>query len=121
MEPAQIREYLNMARQPISLDTRVGDNQDTELQEMLEDEGSSPESYIAQKYLRQELEKELSQLSPQQQKVLTLRFGLEDGKELSLAKIGELLNLSRERIRQLELQALTNLRRRCANVKDYVA
>jgi RNA polymerase nonessential primary-like sigma factor len=121
MEPAQIREYLNMARQPISLDTRVGENQDTELQEMLEDSGPSPESYITQKYLRQELEKQLAELSPQQQKVLSLRFGLEDGKELSLAKIGELLNLSRERIRQLELQALNNLRRRCANVKDYVA
>ena len=55
LEPAQIREYLNMARQPVSLDVRVGDNQDTELQEMLEDDGPSPEYYMTQEFLRQDL------------------------------------------------------------------
>jgi RNA polymerase nonessential primary-like sigma factor len=55
LEPAQIREYMNMARQPVSLDVRVGDNQDTELQEMLEDDGPSPEYYTTQEFLRQDL------------------------------------------------------------------
>jgi RNA polymerase nonessential primary-like sigma factor len=121
LEPAQIREYLNMARQPVSLDVRVGDNQDTELQEMLEDEGPSPEYYTTQEFLRQDLNTLLAELTPQQREVLALRFGLEDGNEMSLAKVGERLNLSRERVRQLEHQALAHLRRRRANVKEYVA
>ncbi|KST69364.1 RNA polymerase sigma factor, RpoD/SigA family [Mastigocoleus testarum] len=121
LEPSQIREYLNMARQPVSLDVRVGDNQDTELQEMLEDEGPSPEHYTTQEFLRQDLYNLLAELTPQQREVLCLRFGLEDGNELSLAKVGERLNLSRERVRQLEHQALAHLRRRRANVKEYVA
>ncbi|MFM5892505.1 MAG: RNA polymerase sigma factor, RpoD/SigA family [Dolichospermum sp.] len=121
LEPAQIREYLNMARQPVSLDVRVGDNQDTELQEMLEDDGPSPEHYTTQEFLRQDLNNLLAELTPQQRQVVALRFGLEDGNEMSLAKVGERLNLSRERVRQLEHQALTHLRRRRANVKEYVA
>ncbi|MEH2067682.1 MAG: RNA polymerase sigma factor, RpoD/SigA family [Nostoc sp.] len=121
LEPAQIREYLNMARQPVSLDVRVGDNQDTELQEMLEDDGPSPEYYTNQEFLRQDLNNLLAELTPQQREVLALRFGLEDGNEMSLAKVGERLNLSRERVRQLEHQALAHLRRRRANVKEYIA
>jgi RNA polymerase nonessential primary-like sigma factor len=121
LEPMQIREYLNMARQPVSLDVKVGDNQDTELQEMLEDEGPSPEYYTTQEFLREDLNNLLAELTPQQRQVLALRFGLEDGNEMSLAKVGERLNLSRERVRQLEHQALAHLRRRRANVKEYVA
>jgi RNA polymerase nonessential primary-like sigma factor len=121
LEPAQIREYLNMARQPVSLDVKVGDNQDTELQEMLEDAGPSPEYYTNQEFLRQDLNNLLAELTPQQREVLALRFGLEDGNEMSLAKVGERLNLSRERVRQLEHQALAHLRRRRANVQEYVA
>jgi RNA polymerase nonessential primary-like sigma factor len=121
LEPMQIREYLNMARQPVSLDVKVGDNQDTELQEMLEDESPSPEYYTTQEFLREDLNNLLAELTPQQREVLALRFGLEDGNEMSLAKVGERLNLSRERVRQLEHQALAHLRRRRANVKEYVA
>lgn len=121
LEPSQIREYLNVARQPISLDIRVGDNQDTELQDLLEDEGPSPEHYMTQESLRQDLEDLLAELTPQQREVLTLRFGLEDGNELSLAKVGQRLNLSRERVRQLEHQALAHLRRRHGNVREYIA
>jgi RNA polymerase nonessential primary-like sigma factor len=120
LEPAQIREYLNIARQPISLDVRVGDNQDTELQEMLEDDGLSPEHYTTQEFLRHDLNNLLAELTPQQREVVILRFGLEDGNEMSLAKVGERLNISRERVRQLEHQALTHLRRRRSNVKEYV-
>lgn len=121
LEPAQIREYLTMARHPISLDIRVGDNHDTELQDLLEDETASPENYTTQELLRQDLDSLLAELTPQQREVITLRFGLKDGRELSLAKVGEQLNLSRERVRQLEHQALAQLRRRQANVREYLA
>lgn len=121
LEPAQIREYLTISRQPVSLDLKVGDNQDTELQELLEDEGASPETYMAQESLRQDLETLMADLTPQQREVISLRYGLEDGHELSLAKVGERLNLSRERVRQLERQALDHLRRRKANVREYLA
>lgn len=121
LEPAQIREYLSMARQPISLDVRVGDNQDTELSDLLEDDGLTPVNYTTQEALRQDLDNLLAELTPQQREVLALRFGLEDGNELSLAKVGQRLNLSRERVRQLEHQALAQLRRRHTNVKEYIA
>ena len=121
LEPQQIREFLTMARQPVSLDLRVGDNQDTELQDLLEDDGPSPEHYMAQESLRQDLATLMADLTPQQREVLTLRYGLEDGHELSLAKVGERLNLSRERVRQLERQALDHLRRRRANIREYLA
>jgi RNA polymerase nonessential primary-like sigma factor len=88
LEPNQIREYLNISRQPISLDARVGDNQDTELSELLEDASASPESYTVQDNLRQELQGILAELTPQQRHVLTLRFGLEGDAEMSLAKVG---------------------------------
>jgi len=121
LEPGQIREFLLMARQPVSLDLRVGDNQDTELQDLLEDDGPSPEIFMAQESLRQDLETLLADLTPQQREVISLRFGLEDGNELSLAKVGERMNISRERVRQLERQALDHLRRRKARVREYLA
>lgn len=120
LEPAQIREYLSIARQPVSLDVRVGDNQDTELSDLLEDHGPTPVHFTTQEALRQDLDNLLAELSPQQREVLALRFGLEDGNELSLAKVGQRLNLSRERVRQLEHQALAHLRRRHGNVRDYI-
>ncbi|MBW4418178.1 MAG: RNA polymerase sigma factor, RpoD/SigA family [Myxacorys californica WJT36-NPBG1] len=121
LEPEQIREFLIMSRQPVSLDMRVGDNQDTELQELLEDDGPSPDVYLTQDFLRQDLNSMMDDLTPQQREVLALRYGLNDGHELSLAKVGDRLNLSRERVRQLERQALDHLRRRKANVREYIA
>ncbi|MGI0493732.1 RNA polymerase sigma factor, RpoD/SigA family [Alkalinema pantanalense CENA528] len=121
LAPEEIRDYLIMARQPVSLDLRVGDNQDTELQELLEDDGASPEIYTTQELLRQDLHNLLADLTAQQREVLMLRYGLEDGIERSLAKVGEQLNLSRERVRQLERQALDHLRRRKAMVREYLA
>ncbi|NJN87632.1 MAG: RNA polymerase sigma factor, RpoD/SigA family [Leptolyngbyaceae cyanobacterium SL_7_1] len=121
IEPSQIREFLLMARQPVSLDLKVGDNQDTELQELLEDDGPSPESFAVQESLRQDIEGMLAELTPQQREVLTLRYGLNDGRELSLAKVGERMNISRERVRQLERQALDHLRRRKAQIRGYLA
>ncbi len=121
LEPEQIREYLTLARQPVSLDLRVGDNQDTELGELLEDESVSPEQFTTVESLRDDVNLWLAELTPQQRQVLTLRYGLADGQELSLAKVGEQLNLSRERVRQLERQALDHLRRRRQQMYEYLA
>lgn len=123
LETSEIREFLMLARQPVSLDLRVGDNQDTELQDLLEDESesASPESYATQESLRRDLEGMLSELTPQQREVIILRFGLQDGNELSLAKVGQRMNISRERVRQLERQALDHLRRKKATVRGYLA
>ncbi len=121
LEPSQIREYLVMARQPVSLDIKVGDNQDTELLDLLEDEGANPLIFVTSESLRDDLANLMAELTPQQQQVIALRFGLEDGKELSLAKVGEKLNISRERVRQLEHQALNHLRRHHRRVEEYIA
>ncbi len=121
LETSQIRDYLSIARQPISLDVRVGDNQDTELSDLLEDSGPSPDNYITQESMRQDLQTMLAELTPQQREVLCLRFGLDNGKELSLAKVGQRMNLSRERVRQLENQALNQLRRRRNHMREYIA
>lgn len=121
LEPAQIREFLMLARQPVSLELKVGDNQDTELQDLLEDDTASPENYAVHESMRQDIQNLLSELTPQQREVLILRFGLEDGNELSLAKVGQRMNISRERVRQLERQALEHLRRRKVNVRGYLA
>jgi len=121
LTPKQVREYLLQSRQPLSLDLRVGDNQDTELGELLEDDGLSPEDFTAQSALRQDLENLMADLTPQQKQVLTLRYGLDDGQTMTLAKIGDQLNISRERVRQIEREALAKLRKRKQNVQEYLA
>ena len=121
LTPKQVRDYLEKSRQPLSLDLRVGDNQDTELSELLEDDGISPEEYATQSSLRRDLEQLMVELTPQQRQVLTLRFGLTDGQTMTLAKIGEILSVSRERVRQIEREALTKLRKRRGDVREYLA
>jgi RNA polymerase nonessential primary-like sigma factor len=121
LTPKQVREYLERARLPLSLDLRVGDNQDTELGELLEDTGASPEEFVMQSSLSTDLERLMADLTPQQREVLALRFGLMDGQALTLAKIGDLLNISRERVRQIEREALTKLRKRKADMDEYLA
>jgi RNA polymerase nonessential primary-like sigma factor len=121
LTPKQIRDYLERARQPLSLDLRVGDNQDTELGELLEDEGASPEEFATQSSLRGDIETIMAELTPQQREVLSLRFGLSDGQSLTLAKIGDRLQISRERVRQIEREALTKLRKHKADIREYLA
>lgn len=121
LTPKQVREYLERARMPLSLDLRVGDNQDTELGELLEDTGASPEEFVMQSSLSLDLERLMAELTPQQREVLALRFGLVDGQALTLAKIGDRLNISRERVRQIEREALTKLRKRKADMDEYLA
>jgi RNA polymerase nonessential primary-like sigma factor len=116
-----VREYLERARQPLSLDLRVGDNQDTELGELLEDTSPSPEDFAANSALRADLDQLMADLTPQQREVLSLRFGLENGQSLTLARIGDLLNISRERVRQIEREALNKLRKRRADIREYLA
>jgi len=121
LTPKQVREYLERARQPLSLDLRVGDNQDTELVELLEDTGPSPEDFVTHSAMQVDLEKLMADLTPQQREVLALRFGLEDGQPMTLAKIGDRLNISRERVRQIEREALSKLRKRKGDIREYIA
>jgi RNA polymerase nonessential primary-like sigma factor len=117
----QVRECLDKSRLPLSLDLRLGDNYDTELGEMLEDTGASPEDFVVQDSLSDDLERLISQLTPQQREVIKLRFGLLDGQSMTLAKIGETLNISRERVRQIEREALTKLRKSKHSINEYLA
>ncbi len=117
----QVREYLERSRQPLSLDLRVGDNQDTELVELLEDDGPTPEDFVTYSALQIDLHKLMADLTPQQQQVLALRFGLESGRPMTLAKIGDCLSISRERVRQIEREALSKLRKRKADIREYIA
>jgi RNA polymerase nonessential primary-like sigma factor len=119
--PKQVREYLERARHPLSLDLKVGDNQDTELGELLEDSGPQPEDFATQVSLQIDLDNLMEDLSPQQREVIGLRFGLADGQPMTLAKIGTILNISRERVRQIEREALTKLRKRKASIREYLA
>jgi RNA polymerase nonessential primary-like sigma factor len=121
LTPKQVRDYLEKSRQPISLDVRVGDNNDTELGDMLEDSGQSPEDFATSSSLKRDLEKLMGDLTPQQKEVISLRFGLADGKPMTLAKIGECLSISRERVRQIEREALSKLRKRKMAIREYLA
>jgi RNA polymerase nonessential primary-like sigma factor len=119
--PKQVREYLERARHPLSLDLKVGDNQDTELGELLEDSGPQPEDFATNVSLQIDLDNLMEELSPQQREVIGLRFGFTDGQPMTLAKIGTILNISRERVRQIEREALTKLRKRKASIREYLA
>ncbi len=121
LTPKQVREYLERSRQPLSLDLRVGDNNDTELGELLEDTGPSPEDYATHSSLQFDLAKIMSDLTEQQKEVLALRYGLKDGKPMTLSKIGDCLEISRERVRQIEREALSKLRQRKDAVREYLA
>ena len=117
----QVRDYLDRSRQPLSLDMRVGDNKDTQLSDLLEDDGQTPEDFATQSSLKGDLRALMADLTEQQQTVVSLRFGLEDGKNMTLARIGEVLGVSRERVRQIEREALTKLRKRRGDMREYLA
>ena len=121
LTPQRVRDCLHHGRRPISLEIRVGDNNDTELAELLEADDISPEEFATHNALRSDLQELMAALTPQQQEVLTLRFGLQDGNALSLAKVGNRLNISRERVRQLQQQAVSKLRQHRNDLKAYLA
>jgi RNA polymerase nonessential primary-like sigma factor len=120
LQPEQIRECLLLARHPISLEAQIGDEQDTELQDILQDNGLLPESYAVRESIRESVQNILSKLPTQQREILTLRFGLADGNELSLAQIGQRMGISRERVRQSEQQAFSFLRRYEFEARSYL-
>jgi RNA polymerase nonessential primary-like sigma factor len=121
LSPAKIRELLMICRQPISFDKQVGDNEDTELQEFLiEALEASPETQLTQDLMSQDIYLSLTELTPHQQQVLILRYGLEDDCELTLAQVAQQLNISERRVRYLEKQALSYLRRCQTNLREYI-
>ncbi len=121
LTPAQVRDYLEKARHPLSLDLRVGDNQDTELSELLEDDGISPEEFATQAAMRRDIESLMGKLGDLHRDVLAMRYGFADGQQMTLAAIGEKLGISRERVRQVEREALAQLRDQREAVEEYLA
>jgi len=121
LTPEKIEDYLNYARRSISLDIQIGDQQNTELWELLEDPSASPDDYATAASLRSDLDKILNDLSPQQREVITLRYGLIDQNPLTLAKVGERLNVSREWVRRVEREAFKALRSQKGMLQEYMA
>ncbi len=107
----QVREYIRIARKPISLDVQVGKEQDTTLSDLIEDDSTSPLDYITTDSMKHDVRMMLAEVKPIEREVLWLRFGLEDGKPWTFAAIAKKLKLSYERIRQIEMTALRKLRR----------
>ena len=120
LSPEKVRDCLGYIRQPLSLDLRMGDNQDVELGSLLEDEGPLPEDYTAQSLLSSDVADMIGALTQQQQTVISLHFGLKDGKKMTFAQIGERLNVSRERARQIEREAFKFLRREYDAIRDHL-
>ncbi len=118
--PEQVREYLRLTRKPRSLEMAIGEDKDTELKDTLKYEGLTSESYVEGKLLSEEINKLLLELTPQERKIITLRFGLIDGNQLSLSQAGERVSLSRQRIRQIEQRALTKLRKHKYKMGSYL-
>ncbi len=122
MTPEQIRDLLVRVPRSVSLEIKVGKDKDTELGELLETDDISPEELIMRESLQQELKQLLADLTPRERDVITMRFGLNDGKTHSLAQIGKSLELSRERVRQIESKALQKLRqpKRRNRIRDFL-
>ena len=121
MSPPQVREVLLRVPRSVSLELKVGKEKDTELGELLETEDASPEEVLMRESLHQDLQRLLADLTSRERDVIQMRFGLVDGKPHSLADIGRALDLSRERVRQIEAKALQKLRqpKRRNQVRDY--
>ncbi|QUY41856.1 RNA polymerase sigma factor SigC [Acaryochloris sp. 'Moss Beach'] len=122
MTPEQIRELLVRVPRSVSLEIKVGKDKDTELGDLLETDDISPEELIMRESLQHELKQLLADLTPRERDVITMRFGLNDGKTHSLAQIGKSLDLSRERVRQIESKALQKLRqpKRRNRIRDFL-
>lgn len=120
--PDQVRELLTKVPRSISLETKVGKDKDTELGDLLEADDASPEEKMMRESLQQELQDMLAELTSRERDVIQMRFGLHDGQTHSLAEIGKVLELSRERVRQIESKALQKLRqpKRRSRVRDFL-
>jgi len=122
MTPIQVREVLLRVPRSVSLETKVGNEKDTELGDLLETDCVSPEEMLMREALHRDLQQLLADLSSRERDVILMRFGLGDGHPYSLAEIGRALDLSRERVRQIEAKALQKLRqpKRRNRVRDYL-
>jgi RNA polymerase nonessential primary-like sigma factor len=111
IKPEEIRKLLGQTRHPISLDVKVGQDQETELGQLIESDARSPEDQATRTMLQDALDNVLAQLTDRERIVIEMRFGLIDRQSKSLAEIGLALNVSRERVRQIEVKALRKLRK----------
>ena len=120
---ARVKQVKNVAREPISLETPIGEEEDSQLGDFIEDkEVENPANQTAYKMLKEHLNEVLSSLPEREQEVLKMRFGLEDGYTLTLEEVGLYFEVTRERIRQIEAKALRRLRhpRRASGLRDYI-
>ncbi len=121
--PEKVEEILKVSQEPISLETPIGEEEDAHLGDFIEDRKIMPPVDTASyELLREQITEVLSTLTPREQKVLKLRFGLEDGRSRTLEEVGKEFQVTRERIRQIEAKALRKLRHptRSRRLKDYL-
>jgi RNA polymerase primary sigma factor len=118
----KLRFIAKSAQLPISLETPIGKEEDSRLGDFIESDGEMPEDQVAKNLLREDLEGVLATLSPREKDVLRLRYGLDDGRMKTLEEIGQIFNVTRERIRQIEAKALRKLRHPSRNsvLKEYI-
>ncbi len=118
----KLRFIAKSAQLPISLETPIGKEEDSRLGDFIESDGETPEDQVSKNLLREDLEKVLDSLSPRERDVLRLRYGLDDGRMKTLEEIGQIFNVTRERIRQIEAKALRKLRHPNRNsvLKEYI-
>jgi RNA polymerase nonessential primary-like sigma factor len=117
----EVKDLLCRARQPVSLETKVGDGEDTELLDLLAGEGAGPEEMVAGECLKGDLRELLEQLPELQERVLRLRYGMEGGEPMSLTGIARTLGLSRDKTRNLERRALEQIRSRSRELQAYLS
>ena len=123
MTPAKVREIQKISLEPVSLETPIGEEDDSHLGDFIEDEGAmSPDDYASNELLKDELNEVLLELTDREEKVLRLRFGLDDGRTRTLEEVGREFNVTRERIRQIEAKALRKLKHpsRSKRLKDFL-
>ena len=123
MPVERVREILKISQEPVSLETPIGEEEDSHLGDFIKDDNVPvPADAAAFTLLKEQLEEVLGTLTEREQKVLTLRFGLEDGRARTLEEVGKEFNVTRERIRQIEAKALRKLRHpsRSRKLKDYL-
>ena len=119
----KVREIMRVAQEPVSLETPIGEEEDSHLGDFIpDDEAPAPADAASHTLLRETLGDVLDSLTPREEKVLRLRFGLEDGRSRTLEEVGKEFNVTRERIRQIEAKALRNLRHpsRSKKLKDFL-
>ena len=123
LDPGKIRWLIKVSRRPLSLEKPVGEEEDSELGEFIEDEESpTPTDSVTRSLLAEKMDEILATLSPREARILRLRFGLQDGRSYTLKEVGEKFGLTRERIRQIEREALNRLRHpsRSRQLRDYM-